>query len=68
MLRGCPLGILFVNGVSRNGGGIRPPVNGTALVEPEARWFAHCEEYLVERGLKIKICLPNGTTVTIAAA
>jgi len=68
MLRGSPLGILFVNGVPRNGGGIRPPVNGTAPLEPEARWFAQCDEYLVERGLKIKIWLPNETRVTIAAA
>jgi hypothetical protein len=67
MLRGSPLGVLFVNGVPRSGGGIRPPVNGTKLVAPSARWFAEGEEFVVERGESIKICLPNGTQVTITA-
>ena len=67
MLRSSPHGVLFVNGVPRRGGGIRPPVNGTQLVAPTARWFAQCEEFVVERGQSIKIRLPNGTDVTIAA-
>ena len=67
MLRSSPHGVLFVNGVPRRGGGIRPPVNGTQLVAPTARWFAQGEEFVVERGQSIKIRLPNGTEVTIAA-
>lgn len=67
MLRGSPLGILFVNGVPRLGGGIRSPMNGTRLLEPVVRLFAEAEEYVVERGQGIKIRLPNGTEVTIAA-
>ncbi len=34
MLLGVSPGILFVNGVPRRGGGIRPPLNGTRLVAP----------------------------------
>jgi hypothetical protein len=68
MLRGSARGILFVNGVPRRGGGIRPPVNGTHLVQPVQRSFAEGDEYLVERGQGIKIRLPNFTEVTITAA
>lgn len=67
MLRSSPHGVLFVNGVPKRGGGIRPPVNGTQLVAPAARWFAQGEEFVVERGQSIKIRLPNGTEVNIAA-
>lgn len=67
MLRGAAQGIQFVNGVPAPGGSIRAPLNGTLLVEPVRRWFAQGEEYLVERGQFIKICLPNSTLVTIAA-
>jgi hypothetical protein len=67
MLRSSSGGILFVNGVPRRGGGIRAPVNGTQLVEPEARSLAQGEQYLVERGQSMKIRLPNSTEVTIAA-
>ena len=59
MLRSSPYGILFVNGVPRGGGGTRPPVNGTYLVAPTARWLAPSEEFVVERGQYIKIRLPN---------
>ena len=34
MLRAVPGGLLFVNGVPRRGGGIRPPICGTRLVAP----------------------------------
>jgi hypothetical protein len=67
MLRGSAQGIAFVNGVPRRGGGIRPPMNGTYFGHPERRWFTEGEEYLVEHGEHIRICLPNGTEVTIAA-
>lgn len=67
MLRSSPHGVLFVNGVPKRGGGIRPPMNGTRLLAPEHRWFAAGEECLVERGQGIKICMPNGTEMTIVA-
>lgn len=67
MLCASPLGILFVNGVPRRGGGIRPPLNGTTLLEPTQRSFEPGEEYLIERGSQITIVLPNHTQVVIAA-
>ena len=67
MLRGSAAGILFVNGVPRPGGGIRPPVNGTQLLEPVCRSMGNGEEYLIERGAAIKIRLPNGTTIVLGA-
>ena len=63
MLKGSPLGILLVNGVPRRGGGIRPPMNGTILLEPVHRWMEKEEEYLIERGATAKIRLPNGTVI-----
>jgi hypothetical protein len=51
MLRGSPLGILFVNGVPRPDGGIRAPLNGTLLVWPgPCRWLEGGEEYVIEHG------------------
>jgi len=65
MLKGSPLGIYLVNGVPRRGGGIRPPVNGTFLLEPVHRWMEKGEEYLIERGASAKIRLPNGTVILL---
>jgi hypothetical protein len=67
-LIGSPVGIIFVNGVPRRGGGIRPPLNGTLLIEPEQRGMAQGERILVEPGKSIKIRLPNHMEVLISAA
>ncbi len=67
-LVGSPHGILFVNGVPRRGGGIRPPVNGTILLIPEARFLGKGEEYLIMHGMAIRIRLPNNFEVEISAA
>jgi len=65
MLKGSPLGIYLVNGVPRQEGGIRPPLNGTILLEPVQRWMDKGEEYLIERGTSAKIRLPNGTVILL---
>ena len=67
MLRGSVCGILFVNGVPRRGGGIRPPMNGTVMLAPGHRSMDHGEEYMIERGTTIKIMLPNGTVILLGA-
>ena len=67
MLRGIRGGILFVNGVPRRGGGIRPPRNGTQLVAPEGRGLSPGEEYLIESGTAMVVRLPNGTELRIDA-
>jgi hypothetical protein len=67
MLRGVSRGILFVNGVPRPGGGIRPPLNGTRLVAPEGRGLSPGEEYLIEPGTAMVVRLPNGTELRIDA-
>jgi hypothetical protein len=67
MLRGVSRGILFVNGVPRRGGGIRPPLNGTRLVAPEGRALSPGEEYLIESGTAMVVRLPNGTELRIDA-
>jgi hypothetical protein len=67
MLRGVRGGILFVNGVPRRGGGIRPPRNGTRLVAPEGRGLSPGEEYLIESGTAMVVRLPNGTEIRIDA-
>lgn len=67
MLRGNAQGILFVNGVPKRGGGIRPPMNGTKMVAPAHRPMGQGEEYLIERGTAIKIKLPNGTVISLSA-
>jgi hypothetical protein len=67
MLRGSVAGILFVNGVPRPGGGIRPPMNGTKMLEPVGRWLDQGEEYLIEKGSAIKLRLPNGTIILLCA-
>lgn len=66
-LVGSPLGILFVNGVPRRGGGNRPPVNGTVLLEPGKRDLVPGEELQIDRGQRIKIRLPNDFEVLISA-
>jgi len=67
MLLGVSRGILFVNGVPRRGGGIRPPLNGTRLVAPEGRVLSPGEEYLIESGTAMAVRLPNGTELRIDA-
>jgi hypothetical protein len=65
MLRGSVQGILFVNGVPRQDGGIRPPLNGTTMLAPANRLMGQGEEYLIERGTALKIRLPNGTVILL---
>jgi hypothetical protein len=67
MLRGASRGILFVNGVPRAGGGIRPPLNGTRLLAPEGRRLSPGEEYLIKSGTTMVVRLPNGTEIRIDA-
>jgi hypothetical protein len=67
MLRGVRGGILFVNGVPRRGGGIRPARNGTRLVAPEGRGLSPGEEYLIGSGTGMVVRLPNGTEIRIDA-
>ena len=68
MLRGHSRGILFVNGVPRRGGGIRPPRNWTELLLPRRRMLNLAEELLIERDADITIRLPNETRLTIRAS
>jgi hypothetical protein len=68
MLQGVSCGILFVNGVPRHGGGIRPPLNGTRLVAPRGRALSPGEKYLIESGNAMVIRLPNGTELRIDAS
>ena len=67
MLQAVGRGILFVNGVPRRGGGIRPPVNGTRLVAPEERVLSPGEEYVIESGTAMVVRLPNRTELRIDA-
>jgi hypothetical protein len=67
-LIGSPFGIIFVNGVPRRGGGIRPPVNWTKLIHPERRLMLPGERLVVVPGVAITIRLPNMMEVVIAAA
>jgi hypothetical protein len=67
MLKGCVHGILLVNGVPRRGGGIRPPRNGTVMLEPARRSMGDGEEYMIERGAAAKIRLPNRTVILMCA-
>jgi hypothetical protein len=67
MLLGVSRGILFVNGVPRRGGGVRPPRNGTRLVTPEQRVFNPGEKYLIGSGTAMVVRLPNGTELRIDA-
>jgi hypothetical protein len=67
MLKGSIHGILLVNGVPRRGGGIRPPMNGTVMLEPDHRSMKQGEEYMIERGAAVKIRLPNRTVILLRA-
>jgi hypothetical protein len=67
MLRAFAGGILFVNGVPSREGGIRPPKNGTMLVDPARRDFAPGEQYMIEKGGAIVIGLPNHSEIRIQA-
>jgi hypothetical protein len=67
MLRGCAGGIVLTNGVPHVDGGIRPPTNGTGLLEPTRRIMEPAEEYLIEHGAAVVLYLPNRTTVKICA-
>jgi hypothetical protein len=67
MLQGVPGGIVFVNGVPRRGGGIRPPLCGTLLVAPVGRVLSQGEKYLIESGTAMVVRLPNGTELRIDA-
>ena len=67
VLRGAVQGILFVNGVPRRGGGIRPPKNGTEMLAPANRRMGQGEAYMIGKGTAIKIRLPNGTVILLGA-
>ena len=67
LLRAVAEGVTLLNGVPRRGGGVRPPINGTLLVEPESRRMEDGEEYLIRRGHAARFELPNGTQVVIQA-
>jgi hypothetical protein len=67
MLRAHPGGVLFVNGVPRRGGGVRPPMNGTWLVAPTRRRLDPEEAYLIEHGQAAVFFLPNGAEIRIDA-
>ena len=67
MLKGKSRGILLVNGVPRPNGEIRPPVNGTVILEPHPRLMGQGEGFLIERGASLKILLPNGSVILLRA-
>ena len=66
--QGASQGILLVNGVPRCGGGIRPPINGTVMLEPDHRSMQEGEDFMIETGKSAKIRLPNGTVILLSAA
>jgi hypothetical protein len=67
-LRGSAQGVVLVNGVPGVNGGIRPPTNWTALLEPDYRIMEKGEEFLVERGASARIQLPNGARILLRAS
>ncbi len=67
MLKGSPQGILFVNGVPKRGGGIRPPTNWTWMLEPHRRLLHPAEEIAIHPGTRVKLYLPNATVILIVA-
>jgi hypothetical protein len=67
MLRGRTQGLLFVNGVPKRGGGIRPPKNGTYMLAPVQRPLGEGEEYVIEKDTALRIKLPNGTVILLGA-
>jgi hypothetical protein len=60
-------GILLINGVPRRGGGIRPPRNGTVLLDPVQRSMLAGEEHTIDHGSAVTLQLPNGSQVRIEA-
>jgi hypothetical protein len=60
-------GVLFINGVPRAGGGIRPPMNGTWLVAPARRFLDPGEEIVIARGESVAIYLPNRCVLQLVA-
>jgi hypothetical protein len=60
-------GIELINGVPHREGGIRPPKNGTWLLEPERRFMEKGESFLIEKGASATLRLPNGELVLITA-
>ena len=66
LLRAAPDGVVLVNGVPRRGGGVRAPLNGTWLLQPEHRRLGDGEAYLIRKGQWIKIHLPNDTQVVLS--
>lgn len=67
MLRANPAGIVLINGVPHIGGGLRSPMNGTRLVEPEHRSLAPEEELLIARGTFVVLELPNYNVIRVEA-
>ena len=67
LLRAVSEGVMLLNGVPQRGGGVRSPLNGTRLVEPEHRRLEDAEEYLIQKGKAARFELPNGTQVLIHA-
>ena len=67
MLKNAVDGIVLLNGVPRPGGGVRPPMNGTLMLEPVYRSMGDGEEYIIERGATATIRLPNGTVILLRA-
>jgi hypothetical protein len=67
MLRGNPGGIVLTNGVPHVEGGIRPPTNGTWILQPTQRQMDPGEEYLIEHGASVSLFLPNRAVVQICA-
>lgn len=65
MLKGAGGAMLLVNGVPGHKGRIRPPINGTMLVQPEARPMEPAEEYLILRGESVQVELPNRARISI---
>ena len=62
-----PAGLLLTNGVPRRGGGIRPPRNGTLLIDPVQRSMLPGEEHQIPYGFAVVLQLPNSTQVRIEA-
>ena len=60
-------GILLINGVPQRGGGIRPPRNGTLLLDPVQRPMLAGEEHTIDHGSAVTLQLPNGSQVRIEA-
>jgi hypothetical protein len=67
MLSAHPAGLLLTNGVPRRGGGIRPPRNGTLLLDPVQRSMLPAEEHPIAYGSDVLLQLPNGSQVRIEA-